>query len=113
MVANFLIQKATIQRWDSRTPGADFTLAPAWNTVASDVPCNIQERNGTMTVGPQGQNVAYGAVGYFLTNVDIRPSASDGRIGDRITVSGKTYQVIAVIDQVGRQAFLKAFLQSV
>lgn len=113
MTDDLLIQSATVQRWSNREPGEDFTLSPAWDAVATGIPCNVQEKSGQVVGGANGQSVSYTAVGYFLPGADVHPDPADENLGDRLIVDGKVYQVRAVTDQTGRGAFLKAYLVSV
>src|SRR5690606_9001506 len=113
MLSDLLVQTATIERWSTGEPGPDFTLNPERSTVDENVPCNLQERNGTLSLGDSGQNVGYSGVCYFEPSVDVRPDAADASLGDRIIVGGKTYQVLAVTDQAGHGAFLKVYVSSV
>ena len=110
-MSGLLVNTATIARW-TRTLGSDLTYdAPSWSTVATGVACNLQERGARGMATVARSQVQYDAVGYFPPETDLRPDASDKAEGDRVTVGGKIYTVVAVLDQVGRGAFLKALLR--
>jgi hypothetical protein len=83
-------------------------------TVATNVKCNIQETAGRQLTTPGGGHIVTNAVGYFLFDADVRPSSADASgAGDVVVLeSGARFEVLAVVDQVGRQKFKKAFLRT-
>lgn len=110
-----LVNRCTIERWTPRTVADDYTLSESnFASVATQQPCNLQERAGRTTSTPHGEEVSFDAVLYVLPECDLRPRAQDPKKGDRIVMTlpdtGAIYYVRAVLDQTGREKFKKAFL---
>ena len=112
-VDHLLTQTCTIERW-VREVNSQFELEPDWQSVATAVPCLVQEKTGRLVRSVAGREVTFSAIGYFPAGTDLRPGADDRAEGDRITVdqTGATYCVQAVDTMpAGRGGYLRAWLQ--
>jgi len=109
---NMLVQTCTVQRATRANSGGVVTSTYA--TVASGVPCNVQEvKNGIMHKD-FGQGREYDADGYFAPSADIRPTASQADNPDQIVLStGAKYRVVGTGDECGHGAVLNVYLRRV
>ena len=119
-LSSLLVNTCTVQRWASRARSAsDYTLEPiggSYEELTTGVPCNIQEKGGNESVTIAGLKVSFNAVAYLEPGVDLKMKSADNQGADRVVVTspatGAVYYVVGVVDQVGRQKFKKAFLES-
>jgi len=109
-LSGLLTQRATVQRW-SRTVDDYGEITPNWANSSTDVPCLVQQRNGTIASTAAGREYDFSAVGFFKPGTDIKPQASDSGEGDRIVVDSATYQVRGVGDEAGKQKLLTVYLE--
>lgn len=119
-LSSLLVNTCTVQRWASRErSGTDYTLEPVGGSYVEQgtgVPCSIQEKSGNESTTIGGLKVSFNAIGYFEPGVDLRMKSADNQGADRVVLTspgtGAVYYVVGVVDQVGRQKFRKAFLES-
>ena len=109
-IAGLLTQRATIERW-SRTIDDYGEATPSWSSSSTDVPCLIQQKNGTIAMGGSGREYEFTAMGYFSTSADIRPDADDNAEGDRVVIGSATYHVRGVGDECGKNKLKTVWLE--
>lgn len=100
----------TIER---ATPSVDSggTVALTWSTVASNVPCALQQTEHESTQNASGEKLNSTAVLYLPKDTDIRPRLTDGH-ADRVTIESKSYLVDTVADErAGRDRLRLAYLR--
>lgn len=115
-VTSLMNRTCSIERWSDRTPDSDGIVRPTWTATTSGATSYaLQEKGGQMMDPASGRIVDYDAVGYMAFGTDVVPGNGDAAKRDRIvdSTTGGVYYVEAVIDQTGREGFLKLLLRSV
>lgn len=105
-----LTHRATIKR--NSPVNTHGVMTPSLSTLASSVPCLVQEQLGRTTFGPDGVSIAYDAIGFFLPTQDIRPRGSaSSEMPDVIECNGISYTVLHAGDEGGQGHHLTALLR--
>lgn len=100
----------TIER---ATPAVDTggTVSLTWSTVASNVPCALQQAENESRQDASGEKLDSTAVLYLPKDTDIRPCLTDGH-ADRVTIASNSYLVASVADErAGREHLRIAHIQ--
>lgn len=93
------------------TQNVDGVFRPHLATLASGVPCLIQEQLGQVSTGDAGLHLQYDAIAFFLPVQDIRPRGKTGDTPDVIEHCGVKYTVLHVGDESGMGHHLVAKLR--
>lgn len=109
-IAGLLTDRATIERW-ARTVDDYGESTPSWSSSSTDVPCLLQQKTGTISMGSGGREYVFSAMAYFETSADIEPEAGSTGEGDRIIVDSPTYQVRGVGDECGKNKMKTVWLE--
>lgn len=92
---SLFIHTATIER-ATRTVDSGGDTNTQWQTVASNVPCRLDERHVRTSIAPIGEILGSEWVGLFPPETDLRPRAGESD-GDRLTIDAVRYRVVGVM----------------
>lgn len=113
---SMLRQRCKVERWSSRVPHSSGVLQSGYETVATNVPCLIQDKNATLEATVGGRNVTFDAEGFFKQRSDIRPGRTDTEHPDRVTLTRNgtgVYLTRGTLDEAGHQRLKTVRLKSV
>ncbi len=106
-----LSQTCSIYRWSDRAANSYYETDPgSYSVAATNVPCLIQQKTGKVSSGPDGTDLNFSAVGYFLPSQDIRPGAGADAHCDKVIYGGAAYKVVFASDQAGKGRLTTAYL---